>query len=346
MSETTTPPPQPRTGQLDDAVRGLLRCFLSPGIADRVAGALQPVAHEDRSVALGAAAELLQDRFGVDRQDIAAALVDDLEQPVEETAELLGMQPVEVYRVTAIEPPDVALAPATSTPTDDDTDDETDAWVPPDQDGDSMRSVGVAAALVAGMAVVVVAVTLAVVSLARDSDDPAAASTDPQQDASTAPAGEGDQPTAADEQPSGGDDVGEPLASTSPTPGSSAAPDDPAAGDAPTSLSQLRFITEVDPLTGEAGAARAEVEPTEDVRAWAKLSPPPSAEVIVEITFTAPDGGRETQTLRLSPGIDVVTVRLPEQLGREAGRYVAEAMLPEGDGPMLRAEVRLVESPG
>ena len=106
-------------------------------------------------------------------------------------------------------------------------------------------------------------------------------------------------------------------------------------------VTDLRFVTDVDIETGAAGPSRESATTDEDVRAWLGLEPAPSSGVIVELTFEAPDGTRTVRPTPVPAGIDVVAVRLPEELGRAPGRYVAIAVVRDSDAEPLRVELRL-----
>lgn len=359
-----TVPPQvggrPSPGRLDPVVRSFLRGFLSPPVADRIAAGLEPVAVADRRAALGAASELLQQRFMVTTEALAASLVREAGQDVDSTAVTLGVDSSVVLAAVSAEdlapgapppgaaPSSVAITGPAAPP---------EAAPPPTPIDVAAGRVSTAASgrdgrrsswpvglgIVAGLAVVAVVATA---TLGGDAGDDGVAVPVPSDSETGTAAGADPTPTTTD-----GVAPTEPAASPSPTAtdGPTEPATDPATDgatedevvDGPTALTELRFVTEIDVTTGEAAEARATVRPDEDVLAWVSLAPEPAAPTVVELTFEGPDGSRTVRPALVAAGNRAVAVRLPEELGRTPGRYAVVAELRGADADPLRAEVQL-----
>ena len=390
MSRTATSRRRQGPGRLDPTVRGLLRAFLSPAVADRYASALQPIAVADRDAALAGAVSTLRARFFVLPEEIAVVLVEDAGWPVAEVSTMLGLPAPAVraaLRTSATDEPRIGASPPDDV---DDVDDEAaavDAMLADlptrrrdaaraavdDPEGEAVdvelstalpRSMGrseleaqfarsdrlqrlVVNGTIAGVLLVaglVLATTSATPTAGPDEDVVAVTPTPPP----AATPGPDDAGTpSADPTPTPSPDptaTPSPDGEATPSPDATATPepDDVPVGD-PT-LAEARFVASVDPATGEPGATLDPATTDDDPRLWLRFSQLPAEDPIVLLTFTAPSGRSTVRPVLLSDRTPLAAVRLPDELGRQPGRYAVRIEAP-GLDPVVR-DLELVEGDG
>lgn len=347
-------------GRLDPTVRGLLRAFLSPAVADRYASALQPIAVADRDAALAGAVSTLRARFFVLPEEIAVVLVEDAGWSVADVATMLGLSIPAVRMALRTEVTDQPRLGATAPPDVDAVDDEAaavdamllrlprhrrDRTAAAAETGDDQpadvelattlpthlgraelearfaRADRLQRLVVNGTIVGVLAVVAVVVG--TTSQPPSEV---PDQDAvAVAPS-----PT-----PSPSPMVADP--SPSPSPAADRVPvGDPA-------LAAARFVASVDPATGEPGPTLAPATTADDPRLWLKFSQLPAEDPVIMLTFTAPSGRSTVRPVLLSDRTPLAAVRLPDELGRLPGRYAVRIEAP-GLTPVVE-DLELVAAP-
>lgn len=341
MSGTATSRRRQGPGRLDPTVRGLLRAFLSPAIADRYASALQPIAVADRDAALAGAVTTLRARFFVLPEEIAVALVEDAGWSVADASTMLGL-PVPTIRAalrTAAEAePRVGAAPPEDL---DDIDDEAAAveamladlpvhrrnaevaaasdpdvvgpvdvelstTLPafvglPDLERQFARSDRIQRLVVNGTIVAVLAlVAVSINATSRppvEVPDDVAVAVQPSPQPRPSPVAE---PNDEDRVP-----VGVPV------------------------LEDARFVASIDPTTGDPGPTLDPATTQDDPRLWLRFSQLPARDPLLTLTFTAPSGRSSVRPVLLTDRTPLAAVRLPDELGRAAGRYAVRI---EADG--------------
>ena len=341
MNETAASRRRQGPGRLDPTVRGLLRAFLSPAIADRYASALQPIAVADRDAALAGAVSTLRARFFVLPEEIAVALVEDAGWSVADVSTMLGL-PVPAIRAalrtTAEAAPRVGAAPPEDLEALDDDAAAVDAMLagmPVHR-----RDAEVAAASdpdVVGPVDVELSTTLPRYVGLPDLERQFARSDRLQRlvvngtilgvlglvavsiNATTSPPVEVPDDVAVAVAPS-------PRPQPSPTP--PPAEEDRVPVGVPV-LDAARFVASVDPATGEPGPTLDPASTTDDPRLWLRFSQLPAQDPLVTLTFTAPSGRRTVRPVLLTDRTPLVTVRLPDELDRAPGRYAVRI---EADG--------------
>lgn len=343
----------PGSGRLDPTVRTLLRAFLSPAVADRYASALQPIAVADRDAALAGAVSTLRARFFVLPEELAVALVEDAGWSVADVSTMLGLPTLEVRaalreaseaepRIGASPPLDLATDPAAdeaamveallsgapahrrdaaSVAAQPDgaepVDVELSTSLPghvglPDlqarfERSDRMQRNVVNSTVIA----IIIMVALALVATRPTADD-VTLPDDPAVDVDPTPT-----PTASPAQ-----------GAPSPTPSPTASPS-PALPMGPPVIAEARFVASIDPATGEPGPTLGTATTAADPRIWLRLSQMPADELLVELRFTAPSGRSTVRPVLIPDRTPLVSVRLPDELGRARGRYTAR-IEPEG----------------
>ncbi len=347
-------------GRLDPTVRGLLRAFLSPAVADRYASALQPIAVADRDAALAGAVSTLRSRFFVLPEEIAVVLVEDAGWSVADVSTMLGLsipsvraalrtEVTEHPRVGATAPPDAdglddeaaaveamladlpvhrrAAADALAGSTDGDPVDVELSTVLPAYLGRAELAARAARAdrlqrlVVNGTVVGVLAVVALVVGT------------------TSRPLPDVPEPDAVAVQPSPTPAPSPTTADATPTP-ESEAPGVPV-GDP--ELLDARFVASVDPATGDPGPTLAPATTSDDPRLWLRFGQLPADDPVILLTFTAPSGRSTVRPVLLSDRTPLAAVRLPDELGRAPGRYAVRIEAP-GLAPVTR-DLELVEAP-
>lgn len=362
-----------RPGRLDPTVRGLLRAFLSEGVADRYASALQPVAAADRDAALAGAVTTLRARFYVPSDELAVVLVEDTGWAVADVATMLGMPTLEIRaalrearegaapRIGAAPPDDLgpsevamveAMLAQESHSRRDDRDDDGDEQDDVDVElrstlpahpglpsleervrrADRAQTLAVNLVLVGILAGLVVA-TLATRDLVEDADS-VVADPDSVATGSAAPSTPTSPPTTAPSPSS--------PAVPSPSPSPSPSPTGPAVASGAVDVGGTRFVDGVDPANGDPGATITTASVDSDPRLWFRLAQLPADELLLEATFTAPSGRTTLRPVLVTRSTPQVSLRLPDELGRDPGRYAARVEV-ERDGQIVgTAEVELV----
>lgn len=333
-------------------MRGLLRAFLSPAVADRYASALQPIAVADRDAALAGAVSTLRARFFVLPEELAVALVEDAGWSVADVSTMLGLPTMEVRaalraaagdaapRIRAIPPSDLdtvddeaaaveemlaglpkrrrdAAAAAAEPDTDEPVDVELSTALPghvgrPDLEAQFRRADRLQRIVVNGTIVgVLVLVSLTLLATRPDDEvvlpDDDAVVVEPS--ASPTPS-----PTASE-------------ATASPTP-QSPSPEPEVPTGQPV-LAAARFVASVDPVSGEPGPTLEEATTDDDPRLWLRFEQMPEDDLLLQLTFTAPSGRSTVRPVLVTERTPRVSVRLPDELGRDPGRYAARV---EADG--------------
>lgn len=357
------------SGRLDPTVRTLLRAFLSPTVADRYASALQPIAVADRDAALAGAVSTLRARFFVLPEELAVALVEDAGWSVADVSTMLGMPAMEVRaalreaagsaapRIGATPPSDLGDDPAANEAamveallSDLPAHRRDAAAVGSEPDGSEPVDVELSTTLPAHtglpelearfrrsdriqrnvvnvtIAVIVVLVALAVTATRPTADD-VTLPDDSVVDVVPSP-----RATATA--------TASPGATSSPVPEPTASPS-PAVPVGPPVIAEARFVASIDPTTGAPGPTLVTAATDADPRVWIRLSQMPADELIVTITFTAPSGRSTVRPVLVTDRTPLISVRLPDELGRAPGRYTAR-VVPEGGQPEL-VEVQLTE---
>ena len=341
-------------GRLDPTVRGLLRTFLSPAVADRYASALQPIAVADRDAALAGAVSTLRARFFVLPEELAVTLVEHAGWSIADTSTMLGLPMMEVRAAlrdaAADAPPRIGAQPPRAT---DEVADEAAAVqamladlptrrrpaVAATEGGDEpetvdtelstslptgrslppleervRRSDRVQRIVVNSTVVGILLLTGFALNALRPSDEV----TLPPEDDTVAV------------EPSPTPMTSPPTVSEEPTPRPS-----PQAGlpIGPPELAAARFVASVDPVTGRPGPRLEEATADDDPRLWLRFEQLPADELLLELTFTAPSGRTTVRPVLVDDRVPLVSVRLPDELGRRPGRYAAridaEGMQPE-----------------
>ena len=390
MSGAATSRRRQGPGRLDPTVRGLLRAFLSPAVADRYASALQPIAVADRDAALAGAVSTLRARFLVLPEEIAVVLVADAGWPVAEVSTMLGLAVPAVraaLRTSATDEPRIgATAPG-------DTHDVGDeaaaveamlADLPTrrrdaasaaagDPEGESVdvelsttlpRAMGrseleaqfarsdrlqrlVVNGTIAGVLLVVALVLVTTSSSPTAGPDEDVVAVEPTAAPPTSPSASTDASPGPTTTPSPEDDTTptpDPAGTTAP--GGDATPT-PAGDGVPVgepALAEARFVASVDPGTGEPGPTLDPATTADDPRLWLRFSQLPAEDPIVLLTFTAPSGRSTVRPVLLSDRTPLAAVRLPDELGRQPGRYAVRIDAP-GLDPVTR-DLQLVEDDG
>lgn len=343
-------------GRLDPTVRGLLRAFLSPAVADRYASALQPIAVADRDAALAGAVSTLRARFFVLPEEIAVVLVQDAGWSVADVSTMLGLTTPAVraaLRARVTEHPRVgATAPAD----DDGVVDEAaavDAML-----GNLPRRRRDAATALAGADVGPVDVELSTSlpgHLGRADLAARAARADRLQrlvvngtivavlgvvalvvGTTSRPLPDVPEPDTVTVEPS-------PTPAPSPAPTPSPTPTVPGVPVGDPELVDARFVASVDPATGDPGPTLDPATTADDPRLWLQFSQLPEEDPVILLTFIAPSGRSTVRPVLLSDRTPLAAVRLPDELGREPGRYAVRIEAP-GLSPVTR-ELELVEEP-
>ena len=358
----------PGSGRLDPTVRTLLRAFLSPAVADRYASALQPIAVADRDAALAGAVSTLRARFFVLPEELAVALVEDAGWSVADVSTVLGLPTLEVRaalreasdakpRIGAT-PPDLAADPAADEAAmveallaggpehrrdagavaarpdrAEPVDVELSTSLPghvglPDLEARFERSDRIQRTTV-NLTVIAILIMVALALVAtRPSTDDVTLPEDPAVDTDPTPA-----PTVSPAR-------GTPRPTPSATPGPTASPS-PALPIGPPVIAEARFVASVDPATGEPGPTLGTATTAADPRIWLRLSQMPAEGLVVELRFTGPSGRSTVRPVLIPDRTPLVSVRLPDELGREPGRYTAR-IEPEG-GAVEVVELQLAE---
>lgn len=353
----------PGSGRLDPTVRTLLRAFLSPAVADRYASALQPIAVADRDAALAGAVSTLRARFFVLPEELAVALVEDAGWSVADVSTMLGLPTLEVRtalreaseakpRIGASPPPDLATDPAAdeaamveallsgaplhrrdagSVGAEPDhaepVDVELSTSLPghvglPDLEARFERSDRIQRNTVNSTVIaIIVLVALALVATRPTADD-VTLPDDPAVDVDPTP-------TASPAQ-----------GAPSPAPSPTASPS-PTLPIGPPVIAEARFVASVDPATGEPGPTLGTATADADPRIWLRLSQMPADELLVELRFTAPSGRSTVRPVLIPDRTPLVSVRLPDELGRAPGRYTAR-IEPDG-GAVELVELQLAD---
>lgn len=355
-------------GRLDPTVRTLLRAFLSPAVADRYASALQPIAVADRDAALAGAVSTLRARFFVLPEELAVALVEDAGWSVADVSTMLGLPTMEVR--AALREAAGAAAPRIG------------AHAPPHLDGDPAaddaamvdallsdlpahrRDAGAAAAEPDGSEPVDVELSTSLPAhLGRPSLEArfrradriqhnvvnltivgiiamvalAILATRPPADDDTLP-----EDSVVDVDPGPGPTAtASPADTPAPTPTPTTSPS-PALPVGPPVIAEARFVASVDPATGDPGPALERAATDADPRVWLRLSQMPAEEVVVTLRFTAPSGRSTVRPVLVADRTPLISVRLPDELGRAPGRYTAR-IVPEGGEPEV-VELELTEA--
>lgn len=343
-------------GRLDPTVRTLLRAFLSPAVADRYASALQPIAVADRDAALAGAVSTLRARFFVLPEELAVALVEDAGWSVADVSTMLGLPTMEVR--AALREAAGAAAPrigAHPPPDDDPAADEAamvdallsdlpahrrDAGAVADEpDGSEPVDVELSTRLPAShgqpslearfrrsdriqrnvvnvtIAGIIALVALTITTTRPTADDDVALPED------TVDVDPGPAATA----------TASPSATTAPSPAPTTSPS-PALPIGPPVIAEARFVASVDPATGDPGPTLERAPTDADPRVWLRLSQMPAEEVVVTMTFTAPSGRSTVRPVLVADRTPLISVRLPDELGRAPGRYAAR-IVPDGGEP-------------
>lgn len=347
---------RPGPSRLDPTVRGLLRAFLSPAVADRYASALQPIAVADRDAALAGAVSTLRARFFVLPDEIAVVLVEDAGWSVADVSTMLGLSVPAVraaLRTEVTEHPRVGVTP----PEGDELDDEAAAV-------DAMlaslpvhRRDAAAAAAAAddGEHVDVELSTVLPTHVGRAELAARAARADRLQrlvvngtivgvlavvalvvGTTSRPLPDVPEPDAVAVAPS-------PTPSPTATPSPEPSPEVPGVPVGEPELAAARFVASVDPATGEPGPTLDPATTADDPRLWLQFSQLPSEDPVILLTFTAPSGRSTVRPVLLSDRTPLAAVRLPDELGRTPGRYAVRIEAP-GLDPVTR-DLELVETP-
>lgn len=347
-------------GRLDPTVRALLRAFLSPAVADRYASALQPIAVADRDAALAGAVSTLRARFFVLPEELAVALVEDAAWSVADVATMLGMPTLEVRaalreaagaatpRIGATAPQDldehdgeaaivdamladlpvrrrdaatVAAEPDEDPPVDVELTTRLPAHVGlPSLEARIQRADRVQRLVVNATVVL----TLLLAGLALDATRTPGSSDVALPEAPVAT-------TAPSPAPSG-------TASPAPSPSPSSGP---AVG--PPVVAEARFVASVDPETGAPGPSLTRARTTDDPRLWVRFAQLPERNVLLDLTFTAPSGRSTVRPVLLTDRTPLVSVRLPDELGRAPGRYAVR--IDAEDMARTVVELEILEEP-
>ncbi len=360
---------RPAAGKLDPTVRALLRSFLSPAVADTYAAALQPIAVADRDAAIAGAVSALRVRFGVLPEEMAVVLIEDTGWDVIDVATLLGI-PVATIRAELQHPDAPRIGPGEEPGELDDSESaEVDAMLAgmpvsrqrfsealaalaavDEEDVDVEMSTTLPAHV--GIAsleerinrsdrrqrqVVNGAIAAIIVLVGITVDATRVPVTD---DTVEVPVGVEDNDPEADAGVDGGPDGVDPDELRDPDDAPVAEP-----GVAvkvpigPAQLAEARLVSSVDPATGDAGEPLTETELSTDVRVWLRFDQLPDSDLLVELTFIAPDGSQTVRPVLVPRGLSRVAVRLPAELGREPGRYGVRIEV--ADQEPVRLEVRL-----
>lgn len=334
-------------------MRGLLRAFLSPAVADRYASALQPIAVADRDAALAGAVSTLRARFFVLPEELAVVLVEDAGWSVPDVSTMLGLPTLEVRsalraaaesapRVGAAPPADLddvddeaaaveamladlpahrgsASAAAAATDTSQSVDVELSTTLPPHAGlpalEDQFRRADRLQRIVINGTILMV---LALVAVALDATRPNQDSALPDDDTVAI------EPTPAAPTPATPASPG----AASPTAAVSPAPADQVPLGAPV-LEAARFVASVDPATGQPGPELDPATTSDDPRLWMRFEQMPAGDLLLNLTFTAPSGRSTVRPVLIGDRTPLVSVRLPDELGRRTGRYAARI---EADG--------------
>lgn len=354
MNETAAGRHRRGPGRLDPTVRGLLRAFLSPAVADRYASALQPIAVADRDAALAGAVSTLRARFFVLPEELAVVLVEDAGWSVADVSTMLGLPTMQVRaalrtaagdappRVGAAPPPDLdrvddeaaaveamladlpahrrdAAAAAGAVGADDGepVDVELSSTLPshvgrPALEAQFRRADRVQRVVVNSTIVAVLALVALTLGATRPEDRVAL----PEQDTVAIEP----TPTASPAPPPA------PRPSPRPSPRVELAVGPPV-------LSAARFVASVDPATGEPGPRLAPATTGDDPRVWMRFEQLPAEDLLLTLTFTGPSGRSTVRPVLVTERTPLVSVRLPDELGRDPGRYAvridADGMEPE-----------------
>lgn len=350
-------------GRLDPTVRALLRAFLSPAVADRYASALQPIAVADRDAALAGAVSTLRTRFFVLPDELAVALVEDAGWSVADVSTMLGLPTLQVRaalreaaadpapRIGATPPEDLeatseaalvddlladlpthrrdAAAAAEERDAGDPVDVELATTIPahlgrPELEARIQRSDRIQRIVVNLTVVGILGLTALALAATRPSGD-------------TPPVPED---TIVDVVPS-------PVPSASPVPTPQPSPEAPPTVGLPIGppvIAEARFVTGVEPATGAPGPALARAEVGDDPRLWLRLSQMPTQDTLLTLTFTAPSGRSTVRPVLLTDRTPLVSVRLPDELGRAPGRYGVRIEVERTEALVLELQI-LPEAP-
>lgn len=336
-------------GRLDPTVRGLLRTFLSPAVADRYASALQPIAVADRDAALAGAVTTLRARFFVLPEELAVALVEHAGWSVPDVSTMLGLPTMEVRaalreaagaseprvgtrppvdldevddEVAAIEamlaglPAHRREAAAEDEADEEDVDTELSTTLPTGTGFAALeervrRADRLQRLVVTGTIVTV----LVLVSMTLNATRPGEEVALPEGDTVAV------EPSPPRSAPSP-TPTASPSRSPTPTPTASPSPQDELPAGPPV-LDAARFVASVDPSTGEPGPALDSAGTSDDPRLWLRFSRMPAQDLLLRLTFTAPSGRATVRPVLVTDRIPLVSVRLPDELGRAPGRYAA-----------------------
>ena len=368
MNGTATSRRRQGPGRLDPTVRGLLRAFLSPAVADRYASALQPIAVADRDAALAGAVSTLRARFFVLPEEIAVVLVEDAGWSVADVSTMLGLPLPAVraaLRTSVTEEPRVgAAAPGDAEDLDDEaaaveamlrdlpTHRRDGARAAAEDPGAEPVDVELATTLPAAMArseleaqfarsdrlqrlvvngtIVGIAVVVGLVVATATGPAPEV----PEQDAVSVDPSPSPTPIPT---PTPSTPTPTPRTTASATPGDGVPVGDPV-------LAAARFVASVDPETGTPGPTLDPATTDDDPRLWLRFSQLPEDDPVVLLTFTAPSGRSTVRPVLLSERTPRAAVRLPDELGRAPGRYAVRIEAP-GLAPVVE-ELELVPADG
>ncbi len=354
-------------GRLDPTVRGLLRAFLSPAVADRYASALQPIAVADRDAALAGAVSTLRARFFVLPEEIAVVLVEDAGWSVADVSTMLGLSVPAVRAALRTEVTEHPRLGGSQSPPGDEVDDEAAAVDAMLADLPVHRRDAAAAAAAADddESVDVELSTVLPAHVGRAELAARAARADRLQrlvvngtiigvlgvvalvvGTTARPLQDVADPDTVEVEPS---PTAAPTATPTPTPSatpSPTAPEDAGTDDVPVgepTLEAARFVASVDPATGEPGPTLDPATTDDDPRLWLQFSQLPADDPVILLTFTAPSGRSTVRPVLLSERTPLASVRLPDELGRAPGRYAVRIEAP-GLAPVTR-DLDLVEAP-
>jgi len=349
-------------GRLDPTVRALLRAFLSPAVADRYASALQPIAVADRDAALAGAVSTLRTRFFVLPEELAVALVEDAGWSVADVSTMLGLPTLQVRaalreaagdpapRIGATPPEDLgpseaalvddlladlpahrrdAASAAEERSDDDPVDVELATTIPahlgrPELEARIQRSDRIQRIVVNLTIVGILGLTALAVAATRPTHGVAPLPEDSIVDA-----------------------VPSPPPTPSPTPTAPPSPDvTPSAGlpVGPPVIAEARFVAGVDPTTGDPGRALDRALVGDDPRLWLRLSQMPAQNTLLTMTFTAPSGRSTVRPVLLTDRTPLVSVRLPDELGRAPGRYGVRIEADRAEALVLELQILPQES--
>jgi hypothetical protein len=315
--------------------------FLSPTIADRYASALQPIAVADRDAAIAGAVSTLRARFFVLPEELAVALVQDTGWSVADVSTLLRIPTLTVrnaLRNATLAAPRVGARPPTDLDelgdeaalvegllgdvpqhrrdaagvlaqpdTTERVDVELSTSLPaylgrPELEERMRRSDRVQRIVVNGAAVAILGVVALTLGATRPVEPDPALPEDAVVAVEPVPRPTA-QPTSEPARPTSDADEQVPLG--------------------PIQIDDLRFVASVDPATGEPGPSLEEASIGDDPRLWLRLIQMPGRDAVLRIRFTAPNGRSTVRPVLVRDRIPLVSVRLPDELGREPGRYAA-----------------------